>query len=68
MRSCSRENLLKAAADVRTGRFHSARQSATFHAVPESSLRHRLLGRTQMEENKSDLNRLSSREEEVLVR
>jgi hypothetical protein len=68
MASYNRESLPQAMDDVLTGRFRSARQSALHHAVPESTLRHRLLGRPPIDERLSDSNRLSSREEEVLAK
>jgi hypothetical protein len=68
MSSYNRENLPKAMADVITGRFRFARQAAQHYRVPESTLRHRLLGRPSIEERQSDLNRLSSREEAGLVK
>jgi hypothetical protein len=68
MSSYNRQNLPKAMADVVTGRFRSARQSARRHKVPELTLRYRLLGRPPIDQRQSELNRLSSREEEVLVK
>jgi hypothetical protein len=64
----NRESLPQVMDNVLTGRFRSARQSALYHAVPESTLRHRLLGRPSIDERLLDSNRLSSREEEVLAK
>jgi hypothetical protein len=62
------EGVQKAATEYLSGKFATKKQSAVANNVPKSTLRYRLLGRTPLEEIDREDKRLSSREEEVLVR
>jgi hypothetical protein len=64
----NRETMAQGVSDVCTGRFCSARQSALVNNVPESTLQDRLRGIVLIEERVLPHDRLSTREEEVLVK
>jgi hypothetical protein len=68
MASYDQVGLHHAVNDYLTGKYHTKRQSAIANSVPESTLRHHLLGRTPLENVDSERKRLTTREEEVLFK